>query len=157
MKLPNIDKIARVKPTVIRNKACSLGPDAQVKTMLGLALQPVKREDDKGETNIKQVSKETPQQEGEMLLHTYQKRAGETPHTLHLTRRVQQDNLEGSRHRETTPQQVLSDEKGQQFNEKGEVARRRDESEQQTTPTHMDQCNDPVEPMEQWRSTQKEV
>ena len=90
MKLPNIAKIAQVKLTVIRNKACSIGPDAQVRIRLGLALQPAKREDNKGETNVEQtsnsqkqmqfnntadartqetaVSKETSQQEEEPLL-----------------------------------------------------------------------------------------
>ena len=39
VKLPNIARIAWVKPTVIHHKACSLGPDAQVRIKLGLALQ----------------------------------------------------------------------------------------------------------------------
>ena len=81
MKLPNIARIAWVKLTVIRNKACSIGPDAQVRIKLGLALQPVKQEDDKGETNIKQVSKETPQQEGtHCYVHT-ERRQGKRPTT----------------------------------------------------------------------------
>ena len=65
------------------------------------------------------VSKETSQQEEEPLLSADWKKAGETPHTLHRTRRVQQDNPEGIKHREMTLQQVLSGKKSQQFNEKG--------------------------------------
>ena len=47
MKLSNIARIALVKLIVIHNKACSLGPDAQVRIKLGLALQPAKQEDEK--------------------------------------------------------------------------------------------------------------
>ena len=86
MKLPNIAKIAWVKQAIIRNKACSLGPDAQGRVRLGLARQPAKRED----TNVEQTgnswkqlqfkdmtsvrtqetagSRETPRQEGKTLL-----------------------------------------------------------------------------------------
>ena len=81
MKLPNIAKIARVKLTVIRNKACSIGPDAQVRIRLGLALQPAKVEQTSNSQKQMQfnntadartketaVSKETSQQEEEPLL-----------------------------------------------------------------------------------------
>ena len=81
MKLPNIAKIARVKLTVIRNKACSIGPDAQVRIRLGLALQPANVEQTSNSQKQMQfnnmadartketaVSKETSQQEEEPLL-----------------------------------------------------------------------------------------
>ena len=79
---------------------------------LGLAHQPAKREDSKEDTNVEQTgnsrkqlqfkdtagarmqetagSKETPRQEGKTLLQADQKKAGETPRTLHITKRVQQ-------------------------------------------------------------------
>ena len=68
------------------------------------------------------------------------------PHTLHLTRRVQQDNLEGSMHKETTSQRVLFDEMSQtqttavaqpyDEKEKGKAVRRKDRSKLQTMTAH---------------------
>ena len=54
------------------------------------------------------------QQVKETMLHPLRKKDGGTPHTLHKTRRVQQfNNLEGNMHKETMPQQVVSDERSQ--------------------------------------------
>ena len=83
------------------------------------------------------ASWEAPQQERETLLLPQRKKDGVTPHTLHLTRRVQQDNPEGSMRKEVMPQQLSFDEKSQHFNVKGKVV-----SKQQTKPTHTTQCND---------------
>ena len=48
-----------------------------------------------------------------MLLYPKGKREGVTPHTLHLTRRVQQDNLEGNVFKEMTLQRMLLDKMSQ--------------------------------------------
>ena len=76
------------------------------------------------------------------------------PHTLHITRRVQQsNNLEGNMHKETMPQQVVSDERSQiqttavaqlyDEKEREKTVKRKDRSKLQTTTAHTAPRNDP--------------
>ena len=57
------------------------------------------------------------------------------PHTLHKSKKIQQNNPKGNKCTETTPQQLLPDKKGQQFDKAGT----KDESKQQNKSTHTNQ------------------
>ena len=105
VKLPSITKIAWVTRATIYNKVCSLGPDAQVRVRLEPAHRPTKQED----SNTTRTGNDQKQAD--------QKKAGEMPHTLYKSRKIQQNNPKINKCRETTPQQLSPDKKGQWFDE----------------------------------------
>ena len=106
--------------------ACSPNLGAQVKAKIGLTSQQARQSEDRRQVNVgeldgvwiqlqfKDAADAMPQETvanlevlqrlKETLLHPQRKRDGVTPHTLHLSQRVQQNNPEGSMRRETTSQ-----------------------------------------------------